>query len=63
MRLSIFNAKEVMTLEFSDKKYNAKNELYKNYSDDKQCFKFWKFKTFVIIGPLIGHTCVINFTC
>ena len=39
MRLSIFNAKDVMKLECSDKNYNAKNEWGKNYSDDQQCFK------------------------
>ena len=64
MRLSIFNAKKVKPLEYS-KKYNTKNEWCKNYSDDKQYFKSFlgKDRVFVIIWPLIGHTCVINFTC
>ena len=61
MRLPIFNAKIVIPLECSDKKYNAKNEWCKNHKDDKQCFQ--KNRIFVIIWPLIGHTCVINFTC
>ena len=64
MRLSIFNAKKAMPLEFSNKKYNNKNEWCKNYSDDKQYFKsFGKRRVCVIIWPLIGNICVINFTC